>query len=335
MDRVAGLSDAVYDVDGALRPTKKLVFTSIRRETVLAAMRLALCFGIAVAAKAYFPNAHWFWVPLTVCLVMKPDFGSVFSRALLRIIGTLAGIALGTLVLVLVPKGVAIGVAIGLLAACVPWFMMRSYALQAVAITPIVVLLIDQIHPGDGVVNSGGLRLLATVLGGAIVVVFGYLIWPRTRRTWTRRTFSDARAAIAEHLRLAASAAPASESDATVRHGRLIAARRSASLSLSDVRARMERQLSEPPPADTVAARWLEVCAAAEQLADSVTAYAEARRSRNDPNDDDQAVDAARAIAALGGTTVAHRQSTTDPSLALVVARTADVQRALDENPCC
>lgn len=72
-----------------------------------------------MGAKAYFPFSHWFWVPLTVCLVMKPDFGSVFDRAILRVVGTVIGVAIATGVILLVPKGWEIGVAIGLLSACV------------------------------------------------------------------------------------------------------------------------------------------------------------------------------------------------------------------------
>src|SRR5229473_8552008 len=38
----------------------------------------------AAAAAAY-------WVPLTVAIVLKPDYGSVFARALQRGIGTVVG----------------------------------------------------------------------------------------------------------------------------------------------------------------------------------------------------------------------------------------------------
>lgn len=335
LDRVAALSEAMHAVDDAPRARERPVLLPIGREALLAATRLAVCFGIAVAAKAYFPFGHWFWVPLTVCLVMKPDFGSVFSRAVLRVVGTAVGIVVGTVLLLLVPKGLAIGVVIGLLAASVPWLMMRSYALQAVAITPIVILLIDQIQPGVAIVDSGWLRLAATAVGGAIVVVFGYLVWPRSRRSWIRRTFASAVAAISEHLRLAGSAVPDDEAAAGAPSDRLVAARRAAYDALSQLRGRMERQLSEPPPADTVATGWLSVCAAAEPLADEVTAYAVSRVSRDVRGEDAQALDAARAIASLGDAapelaTAAPGLALTDPGLVRVVDRAHEVQARLD-----
>ncbi|MCF8587451.1 FUSC family protein [Gordonia liuliyuniae] len=294
------LRTALADSGGRGSTTEPLVNPAIGAEVVRAACRLGLCYAIAVGAKEYFPYSHWFWVPLTVCLVMKPDFGSVFSRAVLRVVGTTVGVALATLIIALVPKGAAIGIAIGLLSACVPWFMMRSYALQAVAIAPVVILLVDEISPGGDTANYSWQRIAATALGGAVVIVFGYLIWPHSRRAWVAQTFGEATTAIADQLRLASSAIPDDPAAAQRRHDDLVTARRRAYRALSDMQVRMSRAQSEPPPASTVALAWLPVAAAADRLADTVSAYAVARRSGAKAPDSEPGAELADQIETLG-----------------------------------
>ncbi|MGW1926647.1 FUSC family protein, partial [Streptomyces massasporeus] len=68
-------------------------------------LRLALCIGLAQALVSLIPVPRSYWVALTVTFVMKPDFGSVFSRAVLRAFGTAAGLLLAALVLAEVPRG--------------------------------------------------------------------------------------------------------------------------------------------------------------------------------------------------------------------------------------
>ncbi|MEZ5213183.1 FUSC family protein [Gordonia sp. (in: high G+C Gram-positive bacteria)] len=301
------LSTRIDELADALRPRKRpagarherLVSGGIGREVVLAAARLALCYGIAVAAREYFPYGHWFWVPLTVCMVMKPDFGSVFARAILRVIGTVVAVALASLLLLVVPKGVGLGILIAAFAALVPWLMMKSYALQALAITPIVIFLVDVITPGDGG-NFSWERIAATTIGGAIVIVFGYLIWPHSRRAWVAGTFTAAMAGIATHLRVAGTAVPEDAGLAADRHDELVGARRAATRAMSDLQTRLERALCEPPPANTVARAWIPAVDAARRLADTVTAYATDRVAGEAPPDEQESALLAAAIRRAG-----------------------------------
>ena len=143
--------------------------------------RLALCFAIAVSARAWVELDHWFWIPATVGLVMQPSFGSVPGRAVQRAAGTVLGALVAALVLTAVPDGVGLGLAMGVLAAAIPWAKLASYTLQSAALAAVVVLLVDQLDPSS-VVSLPFQRVVATVIGGAIVLVFGYLIWPEARR---------------------------------------------------------------------------------------------------------------------------------------------------------
>lgn len=334
--RVDGLQDTLSAVkQEGKRRGPLVVRATIGPEAIRAAVRLALCFGLAVGAMAYFPFSHWFWVPLTVCLVMKPDFGSVFSRAILRVIGTLIGVGIATVIIVLVPKGVGFGIAMLLISALIPWLMMRSYALQAVAITPVVVLLVAVITPGDQD-NFSVQRLAATAIGGAIVLVFGYLLWPRSRQLWVHQAFAEAMEAVATELENAGTPIPGDDPSRTAqRHDALVGARRAAALSLSELSGRLHRALSEPPPADTVAVTWLPVVGVAQGLSDDVALYAADRLAGRAPADPGGARRIAEAIRDAGRTPApgdsSRRQAgaSDDENLRPIAARLAEINRLL------
>jgi uncharacterized membrane protein YccC len=54
-------------------------------------LRLMACMGVAGLVSEVLPLQRSYWVPLTVAIVLKPDYGSVFARALQRGIGTVVG----------------------------------------------------------------------------------------------------------------------------------------------------------------------------------------------------------------------------------------------------
>ncbi|WP_160356540.1 FUSC family protein [Bordetella sp. 02P26C-1] len=134
---------------------------------------LALCLATAYAFKLILDASHWFWVPLTVGLIMKPDLGNIFDRAILRCLGTALGVAIASVILIHFPKDLWLAALIAVFAGVLPWCMAKSYALQAVTLTPLVLLLVDTIIPGDHNVNYSLQRMGDTVIGAAIVIVWG------------------------------------------------------------------------------------------------------------------------------------------------------------------
>lgn len=149
--------------------------------TLRHAGRLALCFGLAVSARGWVDLQHWFWVPATVGLVMQPSFGSVPGRAVLRVAGTIVGSLAAALVIAWNPRGLVLGLVVGLLAATIPWAKLASYAVQSASLAAVVLLMVEQLVPASNV-GLPAQRVLATAVGGAIVFVFGYALWPEARR---------------------------------------------------------------------------------------------------------------------------------------------------------
>ena len=106
--------------------------------------------GLAAVASEVFPLQRSYWVVLTVAIVVKPDNGSVFARALQRGIGTIVGVVLGAVILAAVPYGPWLLFPMAVLAAGLPYGRLRTFGLMATFMTPLIVLLIDSWRPPAG-----------------------------------------------------------------------------------------------------------------------------------------------------------------------------------------
>ncbi|MCX7520797.1 FUSC family protein [Microbacterium sp. STN6] len=245
-DRLAALRDAVAGGRGTWLPI----------------IRLVICLGIAQLAGLFVPAERPYWIALTVAVTLKPDFGSVFARAVQRGIGTIVGVLIGTALLTLVPRGVPVLAAIALFAAALPVVQRRNYGLFATLLTPVIVLLLDLGHgPDEQLVVS---RLLDTSIGCAIVLAFGYLPWPATWRSGAHMAgkVADVADDVRRYVRVAL---------ATHDHDRR-AVRRHTYRRLADLRVALQQALAEPPLVSRQAAVFWPVIVALERVTDAVTA---------------------------------------------------------------
>ena len=223
------------------------------------ALRLALCMAIAEVARQHIPLQRPYWVLLTVAIVLKPDFGSVFTRAIQRGAGTLLGVLLGTGLLAVLPRSPWVLAAMAAAAAVLPWARDASYGLFSVFVTPLVILLLDLAAPsGAGLV---GARLLDTLLGCAIVLVVGYLLWPQTWRAPFDEALHAAALALDSFVEAAFTGSPTERRRARRRNYR----------ALTELQTQLQRRLAEPPPISTRAAAWWPVIVQLERAADAVT----------------------------------------------------------------
>ncbi|AWK10248.1 hypothetical protein DDQ41_16575 [Streptomyces spongiicola] len=225
-------------------------------------LRLALCVGLAQTLVSVVELDRSYWVPLTVTFVLKPDFGSVFSRAVGRGLGTVAGLVVAAAVLAEVPRGWWDVPVMFVLGGLIPAFSAKGYAFQTAAITPVILLLSDLLsREGIGLV---GARLVDSLIGCAIVLVAGYLLWPESWHSRIGDRLADSVDHAARHVALAFS----TEAD----HAERARSRRRLYRDLSAVRSEFQRALTEPPPAGTRAAAWWPLVVAVERIADATTA---------------------------------------------------------------
>ncbi|MEU4729987.1 FUSC family protein [Streptomyces sp. NPDC023588] len=232
-------------------------------------LRLALCIGLAQSLVSVIEVERSYWVALTVTFVLKPDFGSVFSRAVLRALGTAAGLVVAAAVLAEVPRGWWTVPVMMVLAALIPAFSAKGYAFQTAAITPVILLLSDLLnHQGFDLIRP---RLLDSLIGCAITLVAGYLLWPESWHTRIGDRLADTVDDAARYVERAFAPAPDQAAHAAARTARL-QDRRRIYRDLSGVRSEFQRALTEPPPTGERAAAWWPLVVAVERIVDATTA---------------------------------------------------------------
>ena len=243
-------------------------------------LRLAVCIGLAQILVSTVPVPRSYWVALTITFVLKPDFGSVFSRALLRALGTVAGLVIAAAVLSVVPRGWWDVLVLLLLAPLIPALTPRGYGYQTMAITPVILLLSDVLnHQGTALLLP---RLVDSLIGCGIALVAGYLLWPES---WHTRVGDRLAEAVTDTARYVESAFGTSESagagagaGAGIRAGAEVdpaaraRMRRRLYRDLSVIRTEFQRALTEPPPTGRLAAGWLPLVVAVERIVDATTA---------------------------------------------------------------
>jgi uncharacterized membrane protein YccC len=255
----AGNAAEYPDVERRARLRELADRTLASAESRSFAVRLALCMAIAEIARQNVPTQRPYWVLLTVAIVLKPDFGSVFTRAVQRGVGTLLGVLLGSALLALLPRSPWLLLAMGVFAAILPWARNANFGLFSVFQTPLIILLLDLTLPaGSGLVAA---RLVDTLIGCAIVLVFGYLLWPQTWRAPLDEALRDATVALDAFVEAAFTGSPAERRRARRRNYR----------ALTELQTQLQRRLAEPPPISTRAAAWWPLIVQLERTSDAVT----------------------------------------------------------------
>jgi len=234
-------------------------------------IRLMVCVGLAAVASEVLPLQRSYWVVLTVAIVVKPDNGSVFARAVQRGIGTIVGAVLGAVILAAVPYGPWLLFPMAVLAAGQPYGRLRNFGLGATFMTPLIVLLIDLLAPAGWRLPAE--RLVDTVLGCAIVLFVGYATWPSSWYSHLPRQF----AATLRDICRFAEAALIPDPDPAVR-SRGWQPRRKAYRALGDLHGEYQRAMSEPAAVSRRASTWWPAIVALDEAADATTATGAAIR---------------------------------------------------------
>jgi uncharacterized membrane protein YccC len=243
------------------------------RLTRIFAVRIMACIGVAALMSEVLPLARSYWVVLTVAIVLKPDFGSVFARAVQRGLGTILGAVLGAAILAVIPYGPWLLVPFAILAGLLPYGQQRNYGLFATFLTPLVVLLIDLLTPVGWHLALD--RLLDTLLGCAIVLLVGYAPWPSSWQAHLPGQFATTIRAACRYMTEALVMAADDHSGVTADQVRARSQmRRQVHRSLSDLRTEFQRTMSEPAPVSRQATAWWPALVGLEELVGAVTATA-------------------------------------------------------------
>jgi hypothetical protein len=165
----------------ALRRLRALPEDLLHIPTFPFAIRMSLTVGIAAELYRHLGVQSGYWIPMTALLVQKPAFSETFTRAFLRVGGTLAGAVISTIFLVHIHPDALY------LAALATFFALWSYAtntvnygLYTLFLTSYIVFLLSlNALPGPVIAHR---RALSTIAGGLIALVIHVDAIRRLRR---------------------------------------------------------------------------------------------------------------------------------------------------------
>ncbi|MFF7391921.1 FUSC family protein [Streptomyces scabiei] len=169
-----------------VRPTMfrllPVALRSVRRElrrdspVFRLAVRLAAVATLGCLIASRLPLEHGYWAPIASVMVMRPDFHQTYARAMGRLAGTLAGVALATgAVRAMGPDAPVFG-ALAVVAAFLSYTLFRTgYAYSQCFTAAYVVFLLGM--GGRTWEQTVPERVVLTLLGGALAML-AYLVFP-------------------------------------------------------------------------------------------------------------------------------------------------------------
>jgi uncharacterized membrane protein YccC len=141
-------------------------------------LRLSLSFLAAYLLTLLFPSEKYsYWMLLTIVIVARPRFGITWKRNKERLSGTLIGVAIGLLLLVLVKKTLPLLILSVILLLGFFTFNRIRYAVSVMCITPAVIICLSLYHGHTDHILSE--RIYYTMAGCAIAFAGVYLfpVW--------------------------------------------------------------------------------------------------------------------------------------------------------------
>ncbi|MER7777752.1 FUSC family protein [Streptomyces sp. NPDC096191] len=178
----SGPASAQFLVRPTLFRLLPVVVRAVRRElrrdspVFRHALRLAAVAPLGYLIASPLPVGHGYWAPIASVMVMRPDFHRTYARAVGRLAGTLAGVALATgMVRALGPDAHVFG-ALAVVSAALSYTLLRTgYAYSQCFTAAYVVFLLGMGgHAWEQTVPE---RVVLTLLGGALAML-AYVVFP-------------------------------------------------------------------------------------------------------------------------------------------------------------
>lgn len=213
---------------------------NLQSSTYRHALRLAVLVALGDVIGRSVSWRRTYWLPMTIVLVLKPEFTATFSRGLLRIIGTIVGLLLATGLFHLFHPGIPLQVIlIFVFVYLLRWLGPANYGVFGIVVSALIVLLlaITGVSPRDVIWARG----INTVIGGTLALL-AYRLWP----TWERNRVSERIAQMLDAYRDYIHALSQTDAGAGSSTQELERSRRVARGARSNLEASVDRLSSEP-----------------------------------------------------------------------------------------
>jgi hypothetical protein len=202
--------------------------------------RIAVLMMLGVGLYRGFDIPRGYWIPLTIIVVLQPDYAATRKKAGLRLLGTSAGVLLASGLLLLNPERGVMLATIAVTMACFAFWVRRNYAVGVFFVTLMLGLLLHL--EGTPTTIFVLERLGSTAAGGAIALLAALFFWPSWERHRARAVLASALRANREYLeRVVGCLARGQTYDPHA-----VDAKRAAERAASQVFASLERMVGDP-----------------------------------------------------------------------------------------
>ncbi|MDB6094399.1 MAG: rane protein [Verrucomicrobia bacterium] len=274
LDRAAergAFSLELFDLDAwTLRPLASTLNFSRRFDPALVRFtgRLGVLLMIGVGIFEYFKIDRGYWLPLTIVVVLQPDYGSTRLRAAQRLIGTLVGGTLASLLLWLKLPAVVLLVAIAATIFAFSYYLRKNYAIAVFFITLMIVLLTEA--SSRVTIHFTIERLLATAAGGIMAMLAALLFWP----VWEWQRFPPILAKALRASRVYLDLLQARLASGGSYDAELVAAKRQTESANAEVFASLQRMAGDPKHQQAALAPAAAIANGNQRLARALTTMA-------------------------------------------------------------
>jgi len=145
---------------------------SFRSPVFRFAIRLSVACLVAFSMTLLPVGYYSYWILLTVIVVIKPGFGLTKKRNLQRLKGSLLGVAIGMVLLLVIPDVTVKLVLAGLFLLGYFAYLRINYMLSIVSLTPMIIICLNIYTGNQSIILE---RVFDTLLGCAIAFAASYL----------------------------------------------------------------------------------------------------------------------------------------------------------------
>lgn len=214
---------------------------SLRSNIFRHSLRISAAALFAYIIAEFFPLGHGYWILITTIVIIKPAYSLTRTRNIDRLSGTIVGAVLGALVLYLIKDNTTIVILLAVSMIGAYSFMRKKYVVSVTLMTLYLLLMFHLLEPKDfrSVMID---RVIDTVIGSAIAIIFGYLIAPVWEHERINEYMHDALEDITDYYKFIAPAFTGKQVDAK----EAVVMRKNSWVSLANLSDTFNKMLSEP-----------------------------------------------------------------------------------------
>lgn len=152
------------------------IFTRLDQETTKYALRIGLSLAIAYCIQYYWFRDHGYWIGFTTIIVSQPYFSATLKKGLKRSFGTILGVIVGSIILLLPFSDFIQVIIVFISSLCIVYFLKTKYTIATFFITIQLVGMLGMNTDFDLSLMLD--RALYTIIGSGLAIVAGFILFP-------------------------------------------------------------------------------------------------------------------------------------------------------------